>query len=124
MPARAFAEETLIPNQWTTMSDEEVVSQLVGIRGNDEKYKEVKPMTVEKLRYSKEEFARRGNKIYQTQIRPQVDDALDGCRIIGYIALQTSIYRNNLSSFSFKCRLNSDETFFFIAPFFFASNCG
>ena len=31
--ARAFVEGTLIPSQWTTMSDEEVVSQLVKIRG-------------------------------------------------------------------------------------------
>ena len=35
-------------------------------------------MTVEKLRYSKEEFARRGNEIYQTQIRPQVETGNHG----------------------------------------------
>jgi DNA-3-methyladenine glycosylase II len=31
--ARAFEEETLTPSRWSRMSDEEVVSQLVGIRG-------------------------------------------------------------------------------------------
>ncbi len=34
---------------------------------------EVKPMTVRQPRYSKEEFARRGNEIYETQVRPQVE---------------------------------------------------
>jgi hypothetical protein len=30
-------------------------------------------MTVRRPRYSKEEFARRGNEIYERQIRPQVE---------------------------------------------------
>jgi hypothetical protein len=30
------------------------------------------PMTINKPRYSKEEFARRGDEIYQTQILPQI----------------------------------------------------
>ncbi|MBW4579227.1 MAG: hypothetical protein KME42_06605 [Tildeniella nuda ZEHNDER 1965/U140] len=30
-------------------------------------------MTMQPLRYSKEEFARRGNELYTTQIRPQVE---------------------------------------------------
>jgi hypothetical protein len=30
-------------------------------------------MTVRQPRYSKEEFARRGNKIYESQVRPQVE---------------------------------------------------
>jgi hypothetical protein len=30
-------------------------------------------MTVQLLRYSKEEFARRGNEIYETQVRSQVE---------------------------------------------------
>ena len=30
-------------------------------------------MAVQPLRYSKEKFARRGNGIYQSQIRPQVE---------------------------------------------------
>ena len=34
---------------------------------------EVNRMTVRPLRYSKEEFARRGNEIYETQVRPQVE---------------------------------------------------
>jgi hypothetical protein len=35
-------------------------------------------MTVGELKYSKEEFARRGNEIYETQIRPQVEDGNHG----------------------------------------------
>jgi hypothetical protein len=30
-------------------------------------------MTVQQLRYSKEEFARRGNEIYESQVRSQVE---------------------------------------------------
>ncbi|PSB26755.1 hypothetical protein [Stenomitos frigidus] len=30
-------------------------------------------MTVRQPRYSKEEFARRGNEIYESQVRPQVE---------------------------------------------------
>jgi hypothetical protein len=35
-------------------------------------------MTIGELRYSKEEFARRGNEIYETQIRPQVEEGNHG----------------------------------------------
>jgi hypothetical protein len=35
-------------------------------------------MTVEELKYSKEEFARRGNEIYETQVRPQVEEGNHG----------------------------------------------
>jgi hypothetical protein len=35
-------------------------------------------MTVEKLKYSKEEFARRGNEIYETQVCPQVEEGNHG----------------------------------------------
>jgi hypothetical protein len=35
-------------------------------------------MTVGELRYSKEEFARRGNEIYETQVRPQVEEGNHG----------------------------------------------
>jgi hypothetical protein len=35
-------------------------------------------MTVQKLRYSKEEFARRGNEIYESQVRPQVEQGNHG----------------------------------------------
>ena len=34
-------------------------------------------MTIE-VRHSKEEFARRGNEIYETQIRPQVEEGNHG----------------------------------------------
>jgi hypothetical protein len=30
-------------------------------------------MTVQQFRYSKEEFAQRGNEIYESQVRPQVE---------------------------------------------------
>jgi hypothetical protein len=35
-------------------------------------------MTVEELKYGKEEFARRGNEIYETKIRPQVEEGNHG----------------------------------------------
>jgi hypothetical protein len=35
-------------------------------------------MTVNQLRYSKEEFARRGNEIYESQVRPQVEEGNHG----------------------------------------------
>jgi hypothetical protein len=35
-------------------------------------------MTVGELRYSKEEFARRGNEIYETQVRPLVEEGNHG----------------------------------------------
>lgn len=35
-------------------------------------------MTIQRLRYSKEEFARRGNEIYETQIRSQVEASNHG----------------------------------------------
>ncbi len=35
-------------------------------------------MTVGDLKYSKEEFARRGNEIYETQIRQQVEEGNHG----------------------------------------------
>jgi hypothetical protein len=31
-------------------------------------------MTVKQPRYSKQEFARRGNEIYETRIRPQIEE--------------------------------------------------
>ncbi len=31
-------------------------------------------MTVQALRYSKEEFAQRGNAMYESQVRPQVEE--------------------------------------------------
>ncbi|WP_404790779.1 hypothetical protein [Altericista sp. CCNU0014] len=35
-------------------------------------------MTVQQLRYSKEEFARRGSEIYESQVRPQVEQGNHG----------------------------------------------
>ncbi|WP_287660266.1 MULTISPECIES: hypothetical protein [unclassified Microcystis] len=35
-------------------------------------------MTVNQPRYSKEEFARRGNEIYQSQVHPQVEEGNHG----------------------------------------------
>ena len=35
-------------------------------------------MTVQQLRYSKEEFARRGNEIYESQVRSQVEEGNHG----------------------------------------------
>jgi hypothetical protein len=35
-------------------------------------------MTVQQLRYSKEEFARRGNEIYESQVRTQVEQGNHG----------------------------------------------
>jgi hypothetical protein len=35
-------------------------------------------MTVRQLRYSKEEFARRGNEIYESQVRLQVEEGNHG----------------------------------------------
>ena len=35
-------------------------------------------MTVRQPRYPKEEFARRGNEIYETQVRPQVEEGNHG----------------------------------------------
>jgi hypothetical protein len=35
-------------------------------------------MTVQQLRYSKDEFARRGNEIYESQVRPQVEQGNHG----------------------------------------------
>lgn len=38
----------------------------------------VKPMTVRQPRYSKEEFARRGNEMYESQVRSQVEEGNHG----------------------------------------------
>lgn len=35
-------------------------------------------MTERQLRYSKEDFARRGNKIYEQRVRPQVEEGNEG----------------------------------------------
>ena len=35
-------------------------------------------MTVNQLRYSKEEFARRGNEIYESKVRPNIEEGNHG----------------------------------------------
>lgn len=49
----------------------------------------VKLMT-QQLRYSKEEFARRGNEIYESQVRPQVEEGNHG-RIVA-IDIETGAF--------------------------------
>lgn len=48
-------------------------------------------MTVRQPRYSKEEFAQRGDRIYQTQIRPQVEAGNHG-KIVA-IDIETGAYQ-------------------------------
>jgi hypothetical protein len=43
---------------------------------------EIKLMTVRQPRYSKEEFAQRGDEIYQSQVRQQIDEEIDRGRIV------------------------------------------
>ena len=43
---------------------------------------EIKTMTVRQPRYSKEEFAQRGDEIYQSQVRQQIDEEIDRGRIV------------------------------------------
>ena len=47
-------------------------------------------MTVRQPRYSKEEFARRGNEIYESQVRPQVEEGNQG-RIVA-IDIETGAF--------------------------------
>jgi hypothetical protein len=47
-------------------------------------------MTVRQPRYSKEEFARRGNEIYETQVHPQVEKSNYG-RIVA-IDIETGAF--------------------------------
>jgi len=47
-------------------------------------------MTVRQPRYSKEEFARRGNQIYESQVRPQVEEGNQG-RIVA-IDIETGAF--------------------------------
>ena len=47
-------------------------------------------MTVRQPRYSKEEFTRRGNEIYQSQVRPQVEEGNQG-RIVA-IDIETGAF--------------------------------
>ncbi|BCU14632.1 hypothetical protein MTo_03279 [Microcystis aeruginosa NIES-1211] len=47
-------------------------------------------MTVRQPRYSKEEFARRGNEIYESQVRSQVEEGNQG-RIVA-IDIETGAF--------------------------------
>jgi hypothetical protein len=47
-------------------------------------------MTVKMLRYSKEEFARRGNEIYESQIRSEIEEGNHG-KIVA-IDIETGAY--------------------------------
>lgn len=47
-------------------------------------------MNTQPLRYSKEEFAQRGNEIYQSQVRPQVEEGNFG-RIVA-IDIETGAF--------------------------------
>jgi hypothetical protein len=47
-------------------------------------------MTVRQPRYSKEEFARRGDEIYESQVRPQVEEGNHG-RIVA-IDIETGAF--------------------------------
>ena len=47
-------------------------------------------MTVQQLRHSKEEFARRGNEVYESQVRPQVEQGNHG-RIVA-IDIETGAF--------------------------------
>jgi hypothetical protein len=48
-------------------------------------------MTVNQLRYSKEEFARRGNEIYESQVRPQIDEEGNRGKIVA-IDIETGAF--------------------------------
>jgi hypothetical protein len=48
-------------------------------------------MTIGELRYSKEEFARRGNEIYETQVRQQIDAEKDRGKIVA-IDIETGAF--------------------------------
>jgi hypothetical protein len=50
-------------------------------------------MTVRQPRYSKEEFARRGNEIYETQVRSQVEEGNIG-KIVAINMIETTRFRS------------------------------
>jgi hypothetical protein len=52
-------------------------------------------MTVKQPHYSKEEFARRGDEIYETQVRPQVEEGNHG-KIVA-IDIETGDFEVNKS---------------------------
>jgi hypothetical protein len=48
-------------------------------------------MTIQQLRYSKEEFARRGNEIYESQVRQQINEESDRGKIVA-IDIETGMF--------------------------------
>lgn len=62
-------------------------------------------MTVRQPRYSKDEFARRGDELYETQVRPQVEDDHQG-KIVA-IDLETGDFEVDTSEMAACSRLES-----------------
>lgn len=62
-------------------------------------------MTVRQPRYSKEEFARRGDEIYETQVRPQVEAANHG-KIVA-IDIETGAWEVDASEIAACARLEA-----------------
>jgi hypothetical protein len=62
-------------------------------------------MTVKQPRYSKEEFARRGDEIYETQVRSQVEEGNHG-RIVA-IDIETGDFEVNKSEITACDRLEA-----------------
>jgi hypothetical protein len=48
-------------------------------------------MTIRQPRYSKEEFAQRGDEIYQSQVRQQIDEEIDRGKIVA-IDIETGAF--------------------------------
>jgi uncharacterized protein YicC (UPF0701 family) len=48
-------------------------------------------MTVRQPRYSKEEFARRGDEIYESQVRQQIDEEIDRGKVVA-IDIETGAF--------------------------------
>jgi len=66
------------------------LSSLFSIKSSGKVDIEVKPMTIPQPRYSKEEFARRGNEIYESHVRTQVEEGNYG-RIVA-IDIETGAF--------------------------------
>ena len=64
-------------------------------------------MTVQQPRYSKEEFARRGDEIYETQVRPQVEASNRG-KIVA-IDLETGDFEVDASEIAACDRLEASH---------------
>lgn len=62
-------------------------------------------MTIRQPRYSKEEFARRGDEIYETQVRPQVEAGKHG-RIVA-IDIETGDFEVDASEIAACDRLEA-----------------